>query len=70
MFNRSDLFFLGAAFASFVASVVLWFAVDTESGSFVGLWVPSILARWIGVRHCVAAALPPTHQQQGTGLGS
>ena len=39
MFNRSDLFFLGAAFASFVASVVLWFAVDTESGSFVGALV-------------------------------
>ena len=33
-----------AAFASFVASVYLWFRVDKDYGVFVGLWVPSILA--------------------------
>ena len=33
-----------AAFISFIFSVVLWLFVDKEAGSFVGLWVPSILA--------------------------
>jgi hypothetical protein len=36
--------FLIAAFISFVLSVVLWFFFDKDSGLFVGLWVPSILA--------------------------
>ena len=44
MFSASDFSFLAAAFASFLASVFLWFAVDTGYGMFVGLWVPSILA--------------------------
>ena len=44
----SILIILGAAFASFLLSVSLWFGVfgdpDRELGLFVGLWVPSILA--------------------------
>lgn len=36
-------FYLGAAI-SFVLSVVLWFFVDKDTGMFVGIWVPSILA--------------------------
>ena len=36
--------FLIAAFISFIFSVILWFFVDKETGLFVGLWVPSILA--------------------------
>lgn len=46
-FNRSDLFFLAAAFVSFLFSVSLWFGVlgpgNRDTGIFVGLWVPSIL---------------------------
>lgn len=41
-FHRTKLVFLGAAFASFVLSVGLWFLVDRELGLFVGLWVPAI----------------------------
>ncbi len=41
-FHRTKLTFLGAAFASFVLSVTLWFLVDRELGLFVGLWVPTI----------------------------
>ena len=34
---------LGAAFASFLLSVYLYFiADDTSAGIFVGIWVPSI----------------------------
>ncbi|MGE0827342.1 MAG: hypothetical protein AB7G75_22490 [Candidatus Binatia bacterium] len=37
--------FLGAAGLSFLLSVYLWFVVgNKEQGTFVGLWVPSILA--------------------------
>ena len=36
-------FYLGAAI-SFVFSVTLWFFVDKDTGLFVGIWVPSILA--------------------------
>ncbi len=50
MFQKIDYFFLVAAFASFVASVSLWFLVNREYGVYVGLWVPSILALWVGVR--------------------
>lgn len=41
-FHRTKLIFLGAAFASFILSVTLWFFVDRELGLFVGLWVPAI----------------------------
>lgn len=50
MFQKVDYFFLGAAFASFIASVSLWFLVNHDYGVYVGLWVPSILALWVGVR--------------------
>ena len=56
MFTRADLTFLVAAFASFLASVFLWFLVDKNYGTFVGLWVPSILALWVGVRHAMYTA--------------
>ena len=50
MFNRIDYPFLIATFVSFVASVALWFLVNRDYGVFVGIWVPSILALWVGVR--------------------
>lgn len=47
MFKTGDFMILGAAFASFLFSVGLWFGVigppNKEAGLFVGLWVPSIL---------------------------
>ncbi|MGB5161184.1 MAG: hypothetical protein WBO69_06130 [Thermoanaerobaculia bacterium] len=50
MFDRVDAPFLVAAFASFLVSVGLWFLVDPDYGLFVGLWVPSILVLWVGIR--------------------
>lgn len=50
MFTRIDYPFLIATFISFLASVALWFLVNHEYGMFVGIWVPSILALWVGVR--------------------
>lgn len=45
---KSSNYFLVAAFASFVFSVVLWFLGDADINKqqaiFVGLWVPSILS--------------------------
>lgn len=50
MFQKIDYYFLGAAFASFLVSVGLWFLVDHDYGAYVGIWVPSILSLWVGVR--------------------
>jgi hypothetical protein len=50
MFDRIDTPFLVAAFLSFLVSVTLWFLVNQGYGMFVGLWVPSILILWVGVR--------------------
>jgi hypothetical protein len=50
MFQKLDYFFLFASFASFLASVALWFLVNRDYGVYVGLWVPSILILWVGVR--------------------
>lgn len=50
MFDRVDAPFLIAAFASFLVSVALWFLVNHAYGLFVGLWVPSILILWVGIR--------------------
>ena len=36
--------FVAASAIAFVVSAVLFFSGDRESGIFVGLWVPSILA--------------------------
>lgn len=56
MFQRYDQPFLLAAFASFLVSVALWFLVDRDYGIFVGIWVPSILALWVGVKLSVREA--------------
>lgn len=50
MFQKIDYPFLIAAFASFLVSVGLWFLVNHDYGAYVGLWVPSILILWVGVR--------------------
>ena len=50
MFQKIDYYFLVAAFASFLVSVGLWFLVNHDYGAYVGLWVPSILVLWVGVR--------------------
>lgn len=50
VFDKVDMPFLIAAFASFLVSVGLWFMVNHDYGLFVGLWVPSILILWVGVR--------------------
>ena len=50
LFKKVDRPFLLASFASLLVSVALWFLVSRDYGLFVGLWVPSILALWIGVR--------------------
>ncbi len=50
MYDRIDAFFLFAALASFLGSVSLWFLYRHDYGLFVGIWVPSILALWAGVR--------------------
>ncbi len=56
MFHKIDYPFLIAAFLSFVASVTLWFRVAHDYGLFVGIWVPSILALWVGVRVVLLAS--------------
>ena len=50
MFQKIDWYFLFASFVSFVGSVALWFLVNQDYGVYVGLWVPSILILWVGVR--------------------
>ena len=50
MFQKVDYPFLFASFASFLASVALWFLVSRDYGVYVGVWVPSILILWVGVR--------------------
>lgn len=57
MFQKIDYYFLVASFASFVASVALWFLVNRDYGVYVGLWVPSILILWVGVRLALLARL-------------
>jgi|GEM_PF-2992039 len=49
MLKRWEVFFLVAAFLSFLYSNALWFSViptahPQESGIYVGLWVTSILS--------------------------
>jgi len=55
MLTKIDYPFLCATFISFLASVCLWFLVNRDYGVFVGLWVPSILALWVGVRLALLA---------------
>ena len=56
MYNKADTPFLLAAFASFLASVGVWFLVDHRYGAFIGLWVPSILALWAGTKASLVMA--------------
>ncbi len=49
-FIPSDYLFLGAAFASFLFSIFLWFTSSKDQGVFVGLWVPSIISLGIYFR--------------------
>lgn len=56
MFHKIDYSFLIGAFVSFVASVSLWFLGSRDAGLFVGIWVPSILALWVGVRVVILSA--------------
>ncbi len=56
MFHKIDYPFLIGAFVSFVASVSLWFLVSHDYGLFVGIWVPSILSLWVGVRVVILSA--------------
>lgn len=51
--------FLLAALLSFVLSVTLYFSGEETSGTFVGLWVPSILA--------LGAFLAPRQASAGEG---
>ena len=55
MFHKIDYPFLTGAFISFLASVALWFLKSHEYGLFVGLWVPSILSLWVGIRVVILA---------------
>lgn len=42
---KSKYFFIGAAFASFLLSVGIWFLTENDNQAiFVGIWVPSILS--------------------------
>jgi hypothetical protein len=41
---RATRLFLAAAFLSYFGSVYSWFLIDHETGIFIALWVPSILA--------------------------
>ena len=50
MFAKLDYLFLSSAFASLLVSVGLWFSGNRDAGVFVGIWVPSILSLWAGVR--------------------
>jgi len=61
MFQKIDFPFLLAAFMSFVASVALWFLVNHDYGAYVGLWVPSILVFWVGVRLVILAGQTKTY---------
>lgn len=42
--NLPVILWLVAAFLSFLGSVGCWFLVDRQTGLYIGLWVPSILA--------------------------
>ncbi len=57
MFTKIDYPLLIATFASFVASVALWFLVNRDYGLFVGIWVPSILSLWVGVRVAILTTI-------------
>lgn len=43
-FTTADKLLFGAALLSLIFSEVLYFQGEKQDGTFVGLWVPSILA--------------------------
>ncbi|MBC7412923.1 MAG: hypothetical protein H7331_10790 [Bacteroidia bacterium] len=43
-FSTADKLLFVAALLSLVFSELLWFKGEHESGIFIGIWVPSILA--------------------------
>jgi hypothetical protein len=47
-----------------VGSVSLWFLVNHDYGVFVGLWVPSILALWAGMRVVLLAGDTATNRKK------
>ena len=53
MFKKIDYFFIIAADLSFMMSIALWFLKDQQAGMYVGLWVPSILTLWVGIKQIV-----------------
>ena len=53
MFKKIDYFFIAAAYLSFMMSVALWFLKNQSAGMYVGLWVPSILTLWVGIKQIV-----------------
>ena len=65
MFKKIDYYFLFASFASFLASVGLWFLVNRYYGVYVGLWVPSILILWVGVRLTLLARVTGNLNRRG-----
>ena len=42
--NTGSRVILVAAFLSFVLAIYVWFTGDKNSGLFIGLWVPSLVA--------------------------
>ncbi len=59
LLTRFNVCFLSAALLSFVANVSLWFLYSHGNGSFVGLWVPSILVLGVGVGLVTIATATP-----------
>ena len=53
MFKKVDYFFLIAAYLSFMMSIALWFLKDQQAGMYVGIWVPSILTLWVGMKQII-----------------
>ncbi len=43
-FTTADKLLFAASLLSLVFSEILWFNGEHESGIFIGIWVPSILA--------------------------
>ena len=52
MFSTYDRLFMGAAFASFLFSIYLWFFVNHDHGVFVAVWVPTIVSLWGSIKLC------------------
>ncbi len=50
-FNIIDILLLISALSSLIFSEILFFSGEKENAIFIGLWVPSILAFGIYLRH-------------------